>query len=32
MRETLALWAARLADIMSPQPDNLVRFEKEMAR
>jgi hypothetical protein len=28
MREALELWAARLRDIVTPPPDNLVRFKK----
>ena len=31
MREALELWAARLRDIVTPPPDNLVRLKKEMA-
>jgi integrase len=31
MREALELWAARLRDIVTPPPDNLVRLQKEMA-
>jgi integrase len=30
-REALELWAARLRDIVTPPPDNLVRLQKEMA-
>jgi len=31
MREALELWAARLRDIVTPPPDNLVRLKQEMA-
>ena len=31
MREALELWAARLRDIVTPPPDNLVRLKKETA-
>jgi integrase len=31
MREALELWVARLRSIVTPPPDNLVRFEKETA-
>ena len=31
MREALELWAARLRDIVTPPPDNVVRMKKEMA-
>jgi integrase len=31
MREALELWAARLRDIVTPPPDNLVRLQKETA-
>jgi integrase len=31
MREALELWAARLRDIVTPPPDNLVRLRKETA-
>jgi integrase len=31
MREALELWAARLRDIVTPLPDNLVRLKKERA-
>src|SRR5262249_45038685 len=31
MREALELWAARLWDIVTPPPDNVVRLKKERA-
>ena len=31
MREALELWAARLRDIVTPPPDNIVRLKKERA-
>jgi integrase len=31
MREALELWAARLRDIVTPPPDNVVRMKKERA-
>ena len=31
MREALELWAARLRDIVTPPPDNVVRIKKETA-
>ena len=31
MREALELWAARLSDIVTPPPDNVVRLKKETA-
>ena len=31
MREALELWAARLRDIVTPPPDNVVRLKKERA-
>ena len=29
MREALVLWAARLRDIVTPPPENVVRLSKE---
>ena len=31
MREALELWAARLRDIVTPPPNNLVRLKRETA-
>ena len=31
MREALELWAARLRDIVTPPPENVVRLRKERA-
>jgi integrase len=31
MREALALWAARLRDIVTPPPENVVRMKKARA-
>ena len=31
MREALELWAARLRDIVTPPPSNVVRLKKERA-